>query len=136
MSRPALLAAVEVGTLIRSLCIAAVLILPYGIHKFRQVRRLRAAEAGPGVAVAEHDAAALEPAISAIEALADGGELVVPTPCTIDGQPAPSALRDALLSDAMRRSGLVETGRLDRGDELVITCTPIGGDTPGSGVER
>lgn len=136
MTGPALLAAIEVGTLIRSLCIAAVLVLPYGIHKFRQIRRLRAAEAGPVAEPAEPDAAALEPAISAVEALTDGGDLVVPAQCTIDGQPAPPALRDALLRDALRRSGLVETRRSERGGDLVLTCVPIGDDTSAGDVER
>ena len=136
MTGSALLAAVDAGTLIRSLCIAAVLVLPYGIHKFRQVKRLRIAAAGGAPEPAAPDASALELAISAIGSLAGGGELTVPANCTIDGQPAPAELRDALLRDALRRSGLVETDRSNRGADLVIMCAPIGDDTPGSDVER
>jgi hypothetical protein len=136
MTGSALIADIEVGTLIRSLCIAAVLVLPFGIHKFRQIRRVRAAEAAPRAAAAEPDAAALEPAISAVESLGSGGELVVPARCTIDGQPAPPELRDALLRDALQRSGLIETHRTARGDDLVIRCARIGDDTPVIDVER
>lgn len=123
-----LLADVQYETLARSLLIAAVLVLPYGIYKVREVRSHRR-ELAEQVAAAH--AAANPPAtpprprlsdvIAAIDALGSGqGDpdaatptITIPADVTIDGGDPPAGLVDVLVRDALRRSGLVATAEVD-----------------------
>lgn len=119
------------GVLIRCLLVAAVLVTPYGIHKRRQVRAERARRAAEAAGPTEADAAAgprLEDVVADIEAVATDlagagtGTVLVPAGVTLDGRDAPPELVDALVRDALRRSGLVATAELDTPGGRVIEC--------------
>mgnify|MGYP006946477735 CR=1 FL=1 len=123
-----LAADVQYETLVRSLLIALVVVAPYGIYKVRQVRAARR-ERAAAVAAANQppapDRPRLEDVIDHISELgADTEEgtatLTVPSGATVGGADAPSALVDALVRDALRRSGLVATAEIDTPDGRVI----------------
>lgn len=123
-----LAADVQYETLARSLLIALVVVAPYGIYKVRQVRAARR-ERAAAVAAANQppapDRPRLEDVIDHISELgADTEEgtatLTVPSGATVGGADAPSALVDALVRDALRRSGLVATAEIDTPDGRVI----------------
>ena len=118
------LAAVDAGTLVRSLLIAAVIVTPYGLYQRAKVRRVRAeAAAARGEVVDEApappDPLALETVVAALEELGrtlppDGTATVdVPDAPTVDGRAAPAEVVDMLLADAVRRSGLQVVSRAD-----------------------
>jgi hypothetical protein len=48
----------------------------------------------------------------------------VPRGLTVDGDEAPPSVVDAIVRDAIQRSGLVPTAELDTADARVIECRP------------
>lgn len=113
-------AEIQSATLVRSLVIAAVIVSPYAVYKVRQVRNLRrTGQAAPSAEVADPGGAGprLEDVIAEIDAIGSGETagttVTVPTGVTVDGDVAPAAVVDALVRDALRRSGLVSTAELD-----------------------
>jgi hypothetical protein len=136
---PHLLGAVQSDTLGRSLLIALVVVSPYAIHKWMQVRRVRDAHER----VIAADAAASEPTRPRPPALEDvirdvglvlaeatehgGAMLLIPTEVTVSDRAASDEVVDVLVRDALRRSGLVVTAELDTAEGRLLECTLIGG---------
>ena len=128
-----LLAEIEAGVLVRSLIIAAVVVTPYALHKRRQVQRQRAALAGPDGGVGA-DTGPRRPRLEDViagftDAAATAREsgavtVTVPADVTVDGADAPDGVVDALVRDALRRSGLVTTSELDTSAGRTIECQP------------
>lgn len=130
-----LAAEIETTTLIRSLLIALVVVAPYGVHKWRQVqalRRERLAASTPDDAP-EHDAPPPAPRLEDVIATIDelganpaGGPatVLVPSDATVDGRPVAPAVLDALVRDALARSGLVATAEVDTPEGRRIECAP------------
>jgi hypothetical protein len=135
MSPAGLLAEVQVGTLLRSLAIALVVVSPLAWWKVRQVRRVRAARqpAAPAPEVPPATRPRLEDVIAAIGALAEevatGADeprcVLVPSDVTVDGREPPDGVVDLLVRDALRRSGLVATGEVDTPEGRLIECAPV-----------
>ncbi len=128
-----LLAEIEAGVLVRSLIIAALVVTPYALHKRRQLQRQRAALAGPddaGSADTGSQRPRLEDVIAGFtEAATTAHEqgavtVTVPADVTVDGADAPDGVVDALVRDALRRSGLVTTSELDTAAGRTIECQP------------
>lgn len=140
---PMVLLAVQTDVLFRSLLIAVVLVSPYGVIKWRQVRALRAERLAREAAATEPDPGtaprppSLEDVIEEISRLEDprpgtpttpGGAtgdpgsatLVVPAGITVGGDPASPALVDTLVRDALRRSGWVATSEMDTAQGRII----------------
>ena len=133
MTAPALLAEIQGGVLVRSLIIAAVLLTPYYLYKRRGVRALRDAAAAAAAGPPADEAPAgprLEDVIDGLDAAAatartDGTVTVtVPFGVTVDGKAAPAELVDALVRDALRRSGLLAAAEVDTADGRSIECRP------------
>lgn len=132
---PKLLADIEVGTLSRSLAIAAVIVAPYAAYKIRKVRSARAAADRPRSDRAE--VVGQEPAGPSLEALVgeierlrsgvgeDGVTITVPHDVTVDGRAAPRQVVQAIVRDALRRSDLAPTAELDTGEATVIECRRV-----------
>ena len=126
----AFFAQIQTDVLGRSLLIAAVVVSPYAIYKWRQVQRTRAetaailAAAAPPTTTVER--ARLEDVIDEIHRVAaelgkgQGATIRVGRDLTVDGSDAPATLVDALVRDALRRSGLVATAELETPDARVI----------------
>jgi hypothetical protein len=121
---------IQTATLLRSFLIALVVVAPYAVYTWRRVRaRRRASGATPDraeVAATTPDAPRLEDVIAAIDAIgagpAAGGTVLVPLDATVDGRPVPPAVVDALVRDALARSGLVATAEVDVADGRRIEC--------------
>lgn len=133
-------AEIQTTTLIRSLLIALVVVAPYGIYKWRQVQARRAELAALDAPDPEPESVdprpRLEDVIAQIDQLgASVGDgpltVLVPADATVDGQPVPAALADALVRDALARSGLVATAELDSADGRRLECARIRRDAPG-----
>lgn len=136
-SASALLAAIEAGILVRAFVVAAVLLIPYGLHQRRRIQARPATPAAPetppeslpGGGDRSHRAR-LEDVIAgftdvAAQARARGAVTVtVPAEVTVDGRDAPAAVVDAMVRDALRRSGLVATAELDLPTGRSIECHP------------
>jgi predicted nucleotidyltransferase len=134
LQQETLIAQVQGETLGRSLLIALVVISPYAIYKMRQVRLVRrahdavlAAEAAPP----PPDTAplpALEDVIRDIsyvvtEAKLNGGAiLVIPSQVTVSHREANDAIVDLLVSDALRRSGLVIASQESTEEGRLVHC--------------
>ncbi len=126
----AFLAQIQTDVLGRSLLIAAVVVSPYAIYKWRQVQRTRAETAAILAATAPStttvERARLEDVIEEIDRVAaelatgQGATIRVGRDLTVDGSDAPATLVDALVRDALRRSGLVATAELETPDARVI----------------
>ncbi len=127
MTATPILADVDVGTLARSLAIAVVILLPYGLVLLRRSRARQrdrlARSASVGV---PPTGPALEDVIESIAALdpATGGTVDLPAGCTVDGQPVDDAVVGILLADAFARSGLVEIGRSPTPTGVAIRGVP------------
>lgn len=128
----------QADILVRSALIAAVIVAPYAVYKWRQVQAVRrerlAAEAdgGDGAPPSEPQGPRLEDVIASIDELSRSASegpttLLVPAGLTVDGQPVDAATVDALVRDALRRSNLIAVGELDTADgrllELVARVT-------------
>ena len=130
-------AEVGAGTLLRALALALVLVAPYFLLTRRRVRAGRAALAAEVGADDGDDAdapgapGALETVVATIGALAgavpDGvrTRVEVPDGATVDGRPVPATVRDAVLADALARSGLTEVARHEDGGRLVLEVVPV-----------
>lgn len=131
---------VQIDTLVRSALIALVLVAPYGVHKWRQVRAARQerlaseaalrAEAEPVVAAAHRPR--LEDVIASIDELAARAAegpvtLLVPRGPTVDGRDVDATTVDVVVRDALRRSGLIPVAEVDTAEgrllELVARVT-------------
>jgi len=132
-----LLAEIQSGVMARSLLIALVVVSPFWFLLRRRMRRdVQPAEV-PDAAPAQA-APALEDLVEEIGRLgADTGEdptspvtIRVPRGLTIDGDPAPDGVVDAIVRDAIARSGLVPTAELDTTEGRIIECLPRA-TTPG-----
>ena len=131
-----LIADIEAGTLIRSLLVAVVIVLPYGWFKLSRVRAARAAAGLTGTGTDPTpppvDPRGLERVVTAIAELAGrGGEVEVPDSCTVDGQPVERAFAEVLVRDALVRSGLREVARRRGADSTTIRLEPAD-PAPGS----
>lgn len=135
------LAQVQADVLGRSLLIAAVLVSPYAVYKWRQVARVRAETAAALAPEPDDDVderPRLEDLIESIGLLDLRAEsapttIRVPHGLTVDGREAPPAVVDALVRDALRRSGLIATAEVETADARVIELTaagPAGPDAP------
>lgn len=133
-----LLAEIQSGVMARSLAIALVVVAPFWFVRRRRMRRdAQAAEVpeSPPARVAP----ALEDLVEEIGRVAAGsGEeasgpvtIHVPLGLTIDGETAPDAVVDAIVRDAIARSGLVPTAELDTAEGRMIECRPRATTTPG-----
>jgi len=131
---------VQTDTLVRSALIALVLVAPYGVYKWRQVRSARRERLALEAALSEDaEPAPTEPArprledvIASIDDLAsqavDGPvTLLVPHGPTVDGRDVDATTVDVLVRDALRRSGLVPVAEVDTAEgrllELVTRVT-------------
>ena len=125
------LAQIQTDVLGRSLLIAAVVVSPYAIYKWRQVQRTRAetaaiiaAASAPATTTLERER--LEDVIDEIHRVAaelgvgQGATIRVGRDLTVDGSDAPATLVDALVRDALRRSGLAATAELETPDARII----------------
>jgi len=123
-----LLADVGAGTLLRCLVLAVVVVAPYGLYQRAKVRRMKAEGAAARGEVPDEppppDPLALETVLAQVEelgrTLTDGttAEVALPAAPTIDDRPAPQAVVDTVLQDALRRSGLQVVER--HHDRLVV----------------
>lgn len=116
----------------RSLAIALVVVSPFAWTWWRRVRARRSAAAETTATTAVDpgpSAPALEDVIEEINALgehrgrhdgSDAATITVPHGVTIDGDPAPPAVVDAIVRDALQRSGFVATAEIDTGESRVI----------------
>lgn len=120
----AVIGQIQADVLGRSLLIAAVVVSPYAFYKWRQVARTRAETAElirAASAPEELDTRPkLEDVIAAIGRHDGDGTVHVPRGLTVDGQAAPPAVVDALVRDALRRSGLVATAEVETHDGRVL----------------
>lgn len=135
---PQLLADVQSVVMLRSFAIAVVVVAPFGALLVRRVRRRQAAtavaEPDTSVQPTEEATPTLESVIDEISSLgeavrsgrAGAGPVTISVPrrLTMSGDEAPPAIVDAIVRDALLRSGLVPTAELDAGDVRVIECTP------------
>jgi hypothetical protein len=130
-----LAADIQYDTLARSLLIALVIVSPYGIYKVREVRAMRrereAASRPVEVAPSGPVRPDLETIIEQISGFAGRADsapptITVPHDVTVGGGDPPPGLVDALVRDALRRSGLVATAELDTPDGRMIELRPAG----------
>ena len=131
-----MLADAESGVLVRSFLIALVVVAPFGWWQWRRVRakRLeRAAEAAPAdepdvAATPGSETPSVEALVARISELGDetpSGEIdmiVVPSRMTMAGTPAEPAVADAIVRDALSRSGLDVVAEMDDGESRVLEC--------------
>lgn len=133
-----LLAEIQSGVMARSLVIALVVVAPFWFVLRRRLRREAQSDEAPDSPPVQV-APALEDLVEEIGRLAAGsGEdtsgpvtIHVPRGLTIDGDAAPDAVVDAIVRDAIARSGLVPTAELDTAEGRMIECRPRATTTPG-----
>ncbi len=131
----------QTDTLVRSALIALVLVAPYGIHKWRQVRAARQERLALEAALRSETETEPEPGsarprledvIASIDELAERAAagpvtLLVPRELSVDGRDVDAATVDVLVRDALRRSGLLPVAEVDTADgrllELVARVT-------------
>ncbi len=137
---PTLLAQIQTDVLGRSLLIAAVIVSPYAIYKWRQVVRTRAETAEILRAAAAPEATLerprLEDVVDEIHRVAaglsagHGATIRIDRDLTVDGSDAPATLVDALVRDALRRSGLVSTAEIETPEARILE---VARHDPGAG---
>lgn len=135
----------QTDVMVRSLVIAAVIVLPYAVYKVRQVTRIRrinaeiSAKEAKGAGRANHpygDLPALEDVIADIDFVVNeahrggGAMLVVPHEVTVSDRPADRSIVDALVRDALRRSNLVVTAEIDAEEGRLLECVPLSTTQP------
>lgn len=130
-----LAAEVQYSTLLRSLLIALVVVAPFGWYQWQKVRRARAeaeAAAAPPPPPDEPGARRprLEDVVASIGPSATATEVHLPDDVTLDGQEVTPDVVELLVADALRRSGLVETGRSRRDGVTVLRCAPSADGAP------
>jgi hypothetical protein len=132
-----LLAEIQTGVMARSLAIALVVVAPFWFVLRRRMRRAdgpaeQPAAPTPAAAPSLED---LVERIAELAATADDGDgsvtVRVPRGLTIDGDPAPEPVVDAIVRDAIARSGLVPTAELDTTHGRLIECRPRAGASAG-----
>jgi hypothetical protein len=139
MAATPILADVEVGTLARSLVIAVLIVLPFGVVRFRRTRaRQRARLAAEMPIDPPPSGPTLEAVVESIAALAPapGGSVEIPDGCTVDGRPVTPEVAAVVLADVLARSGLREAGRVRTPTAIVVRCEPAAGNGGRSGSER
>jgi hypothetical protein len=126
------MAEIQTGVMLRSFLIALLIVAPVGVLWWRRIRPAR--QGGPtpqhdlSVSVGpEAHAPSLESVIDEIARLgalnrAEAVTVTIPHVLTLDGDPAPRTVVDALVHDALVRSGLVPTAELDTGEARVVEC--------------
>jgi len=128
-----LVAEIQAGVLVRSFVIGLVIVIPWWLHKRRRLRRDSTPTEAPPPEPEESAAPRLEDVIAEVDdaarTIAEDGvaTLTVPHDVTIDGRPADPGTVDALVRDALRRSGLVVSAELDSPTGRTLECRPIGG---------
>ena len=130
---PTFLAQIQTDVLGRSLLIAAVVVSPYAFYKWRQVRRTRAETAEILRAANAPEQAPTRPRLEDVideihRVAADPGSdrgttIRIARDLTVDGSEAPATLVDALVRDALRRSGLVATAEIETADGRILEIT-------------
>jgi hypothetical protein len=125
------MADIQVGVMLRSLLIALVVVAPFGVVLWRRVRARAAAQEPPTVPIdapALDHRPSLEALIEEISRLGDRADptatvtVTVPHALTVDGSDAPPAVVDAIVRDALSRSGLAPTAELDTDTARVLEC--------------
>lgn len=127
--------------MVRSLAIAAVIVLPYAIYKVRhvaKVRRRHEAVVASEAAATKADSTegqevvpALEDVLADVDYVVDearrngGAMLVVPHRVTVSDRLSSPEIIDALVRDALRRSGLVVTAEVDSEEGRMLECAPV-----------
>jgi hypothetical protein len=132
----ALVAEIQADVLVRSFVIAAVVLFPVWLYVRRRVlgdRRTPPPEEPGGTAPS---GPRLEDVIAAVPAAADDARLAgsttltVPHGVTIDGTAADPATVDALVRDALRRSGLVAVAEVDSPAGRTLELRSVDADRP------
>lgn len=133
------LAAIQADVLVRSFVIALVVIAPLWLYRRRRTareRRTSTADNGNGDGTTRPSAPRLEDVIAGIDGLvatvdAEGAaSLTIPTGVTVDGSEMDAGTVDALVRDALRRSGLVAVAEIDGPAGRTLECRPIGRARP------
>lgn len=133
----AVLAEIQADVLVRSFVIGLLIVIPIWLHKRRRLQRSTTARTTTARTttggVDEPHPPRLEDVVAQVDEVArtaaDEGTatLTVPDGVTIDGHPADPGTVDALVRDALRRSGLVAVAELDSRAGRTLECRPIGG---------
>jgi hypothetical protein len=135
------MADIQVGVMLRSLLIALVIVAPFGVVLWRRLRARAAAQEPPAVptdAPVFDDRPSLEALIDEISRLGDRADptttvtVTVPHALTVDGSDAPPPVVDAIVRDALSRSGLVSTAEFDTETARVLECRPLRTTGPSS----
>lgn len=121
-------AQIQSDVLLRSLLIALLIVAPYAGYKWRRLSSARRERLAAQEAAATAPAAPAPPelaeVIEHITRIGDAEEppsaVTVPRGVRVDGAEAPPGLVDALVRDALRRSGLIATAEFDAPDGRVI----------------
>jgi len=131
------LAAIQADVLVRSFVIALVVIAPLWLYRRRRTaRERRTSTADNGDGTTRPSAPRLEDVIAGIDGLvatvdAEGAaSLTIPTGVTVDGSEMDAGTVDALVRDALRRSGLVAVAEIDGPAGRTLECRPIGRARP------
>lgn len=131
------LAAIQADVLVRSFVIALVVIAPLWLYRRRRTaRERRTSTVDNGAGTTPPSAPRLEDVIAGIDSLvatvdAEGAaSLTIPTGVTVDGSEMDAGTVDALVRDALRRSGLVAVAEIDGPAGRTLECRPIGRTRP------
>lgn len=131
------LAAIQADVLVRSFVIALVVIAPLWLYRRRRTaRERRTSTVDNGDGTTPPSAPRLEDVIAGIDGLAatvdaeGAASLTIPTGVTVDGSEMDAGTVDALVRDALRRSGLVAVAEIDGPAGRTLECRPIGRTRP------
>jgi hypothetical protein len=126
------MAEIQTGVMLRSFLIALVIVAPVGAFWWRRIHTRRGDDTDrqsdrPTSDAPAADLPSLESVIDEIARLGaltrtKAVTLTIPHDLTLDGDPAPRTVVDALVHDALVRSGLVPTAELDTGEARFVEC--------------